>query len=40
MAIVFILDAPPPPQDGNKSPLLYEPIFSTFVDEMTGAEGN
>ncbi|KAJ8964025.1 hypothetical protein NQ314_005165 [Rhamnusium bicolor] len=26
------------PNEGNKSPLLYEPIFSTYVDEMTGAE--
>ncbi|CAH0560999.1 unnamed protein product [Brassicogethes aeneus] len=26
------------PNDGSTSPLLYEPIFSTLVDEMTGAE--
>ncbi|XP_018580112.1 formin-like protein 7 [Anoplophora glabripennis] len=26
------------PSDGNKSPLLYDPVYSTYVDEMTGAE--
>ncbi|CAG9835862.1 unnamed protein product [Diabrotica balteata] len=32
-------DAPAPEPDGSKSPLrLYDPIFSTFVDEITGAE--
>lgn len=32
-------DAPAPEHEINKSPLqLYDPIFSTFVDEMTGAE--
>ncbi|XP_056649006.1 transcriptional regulator ATRX-like isoform X2 [Diorhabda sublineata] len=32
-------DAPAPEHELNKSPLqLYDPIFSTFVDEMTGAE--
>lgn len=25
--------------EGNTSPLPYEPIFSTLVDEITGAEG-
>lgn len=27
------------PDDGSTSPLLYQPIFSTLVDEITGAEG-
>lgn len=27
------------PADGSKSPLLYDPVYSTYVDEMTGAEG-
>uniref|UniRef100_A0A6P7GMS2 Transcriptional regulator ATRX-like n=1 Tax=Diabrotica virgifera virgifera TaxID=50390 RepID=A0A6P7GMS2_DIAVI len=32
-------DAPAPKPDGSNSPLrLYDPIFSTFVDEITGAE--
>ncbi|CAH1161736.1 unnamed protein product [Phyllotreta striolata] len=35
--VITTNDAPAP--DGSKSPLrLYDPIFSTFVDEMTGAE--
>ncbi|KAJ8919378.1 hypothetical protein NQ315_016471 [Exocentrus adspersus] len=26
------------PSDGTKSPQLYDPVYSTYVDEMTGAE--
>lgn len=37
--VITTNDAPAPEIDGSKSPLrLYDPIFSTFVDEMTGAE--
>ncbi|KAJ8976549.1 hypothetical protein NQ317_011813 [Molorchus minor] len=37
-APVTISSSDMPPSDGDKSPLLYEPVFSTYVDEMTGAE--
>lgn len=39
-SVVTNNDNTPHDGDGSASPLPYEPLFSTFVDEITGAEGN